>query len=229
MTPSLLPLCPSKTSPCLDSKRPLVCRQHAHMCFNMCACCRHTQGRFECIHGGVFKSTHGVFQRATPQRTHTPRPQRHNTTSHGDRDRERDRERKREKRRRKCRDKTRQEKTKEEKEIKMLLRAIFCGRGEGGDVGGWDGGREGGRVGGRERARYDDDDDDDAEVQHTSPHSTNQTDNKTSTSFDLYVCHHNSITPHSTIPQGCLFVFQKSNLCLLIPISTPALISRLSL
>ena len=50
------PVCPSKTSPCVRSTRPRVYRHHAHMCFNMCAWCRHTRGRFE---------------RATPHRTHT--------------------------------------------------------------------------------------------------------------------------------------------------------------
>ena len=49
----------SKTPPCVDSKRPRVCRQHAHMLFSMCAWCRHTRGRFESTHGGVFESTHG--------------------------------------------------------------------------------------------------------------------------------------------------------------------------
>ena len=48
-----------KTPPCVDSKRPRVCRQHAHMLFSMRAWCRYTRGRFECTHGGVFKRTHG--------------------------------------------------------------------------------------------------------------------------------------------------------------------------
>ena len=42
-----------KTPPCVHSKRPRVCRQHAHMLFNMCAWCRYTRRRFECTHGGV--------------------------------------------------------------------------------------------------------------------------------------------------------------------------------
>ena len=29
------PVCPLKTSPCVRSKRPRVCRHHEHMCFNM--------------------------------------------------------------------------------------------------------------------------------------------------------------------------------------------------
>ena len=31
---------------CVRSKRPHVCRHHAHMCFNMWAWCRYTRGRF---------------------------------------------------------------------------------------------------------------------------------------------------------------------------------------
>ena len=32
------PCVDSKTPPCVHSKRRRVCRNHAHMCFNMCAC-----------------------------------------------------------------------------------------------------------------------------------------------------------------------------------------------
>ena len=53
------PCVDSKTPPCVHSKRPRVCRHHAHMCFNMCAWCPYTRERFECTHGGVFESTHG--------------------------------------------------------------------------------------------------------------------------------------------------------------------------
>ena len=57
------PVCRLKTPPCEHSKRPRVCRQHAHMHFNMCAWCRHRQRRFESSHGNVFESTHGgVFE-----------------------------------------------------------------------------------------------------------------------------------------------------------------------
>ena len=35
-------------TPCVDSKTPP----------SMCACCRHTRGRFESTHGGVFEFTH---------------------------------------------------------------------------------------------------------------------------------------------------------------------------
>ena len=56
------PVCPSKPSPCVRSKRPRVYRHYAHMCFNMCAWYRYTRGRFECTNGGR-------FERATPHRT----------------------------------------------------------------------------------------------------------------------------------------------------------------
>ena len=110
----LLPVCPFKTSPCVRSKRPRVYRHHAHILKLMCAWCRHTRGRFECTHGGVFESTHGFFskffQRAathththtqTPHTPTTPRPQRHtpHNTTHNitRRPRERQRERQRKK------------------------------------------------------------------------------------------------------------------------------------
>ena len=41
-----------KKPPCVDSKRPRVCRHHAHMCYHMRAWCRYTRGRFESTHGG---------------------------------------------------------------------------------------------------------------------------------------------------------------------------------
>ena len=53
-------VCRFKTSPCVGSKRLRVYRQHAHMFQHMCAWCRHTRGRFECTHGGVFEATNGV-------------------------------------------------------------------------------------------------------------------------------------------------------------------------
>ena len=40
-----------KTSPCVHSKRPRVCRHHAHMLKHMCAGCRHTRRRFGRTHG----------------------------------------------------------------------------------------------------------------------------------------------------------------------------------
>ena len=48
-----------KKPPCVDSKRPRVYRHHAHMCQNMRAWCRYTQGRFESTHGGFFGRTLG--------------------------------------------------------------------------------------------------------------------------------------------------------------------------
>ena len=38
----------SKRPPCLDSKRPRVCMQHAHTYFNMCACCPYTREHHTC-------------------------------------------------------------------------------------------------------------------------------------------------------------------------------------
>ena len=74
MTP---PVYPFNTPPCVHSKRPRVYRHHAHMCFNMCAWCRHTRRRFECTHGSVL-NLHTVFS-ACHTTWHTPR---HTTTHH---------------------------------------------------------------------------------------------------------------------------------------------------
>ena len=41
-----------KKPPCVESKRPRVYQHHAHMCQNMRAWCRYTQGRFDSTHGG---------------------------------------------------------------------------------------------------------------------------------------------------------------------------------
>ena len=54
----------------MDSKRPRVYRHHTHMCFNMCAWCRHTRGRFESKHGGRFERRH-----ALPPSSNTPHTQ----------------------------------------------------------------------------------------------------------------------------------------------------------
>ena len=43
----------SKSSPCVHSQRPRVCRHHAHMLRSMYAWCRYTRGRFERTHGDV--------------------------------------------------------------------------------------------------------------------------------------------------------------------------------
>ena len=124
--------------PCVDSKRLRVYRQQVHMLKHMYAWCRHTWGRFECTHGGVFESTHWffhIFQRAaTHKHTHqthttttnntttTQRHTPHNThhaTSHGDREKEREIQRETERDRKRQREtekrETRQDKTREEK------------------------------------------------------------------------------------------------------------------
>ena len=79
------PVCPLKTPPCVDSKRPRVCRHHAHMCFNMWAWCRYTRGRFERTHGGFSNVSHHTH------RTHTTT---RDTTTTTNEDRARDRQRK---------------------------------------------------------------------------------------------------------------------------------------
>ena len=71
------PVCRLKTPPCVHSKRPRVIRQHAHMLKSMRACCRITQGRFECTHGDVLNLHTGVFSvphhtAHTQPRTTTP-------------------------------------------------------------------------------------------------------------------------------------------------------------
>ena len=52
-------VCPSKTPPCVDSKRPRVYRHHARMCYHMRAWCRYTRGRFESTHGGFWDGQTG--------------------------------------------------------------------------------------------------------------------------------------------------------------------------
>ena len=82
-------------SPCVQTKRPgvyvqnvpRVCRHHAHMLKHMCAWCRHTQGRFECTHGGVFESTHFFFtlffqRAATHTNTHNTHTNTHTHQTH---------------------------------------------------------------------------------------------------------------------------------------------------
>ena len=50
------------------------------MCFNMCACCRHTRGRFECTHGGVLNLQTVDFPACQP----TSHVTRHTTTRQHD-------------------------------------------------------------------------------------------------------------------------------------------------
>ena len=52
-----VPVCPSKTSPCVRPTRLRVHLQHAHMLKSLCARCWHTRGRFERTHG-VFSACH---------------------------------------------------------------------------------------------------------------------------------------------------------------------------
>ena len=113
--------------PCVDSKHPRVYVQNVSVstgttrtCFNTCApWCRHTRGRFECTHGGVFEATHGFFPRffsvpqVTDTHTHTPNTHHdhattHTTQHHTETERETDRNRERQ-RKRDREDETRQE------------------------------------------------------------------------------------------------------------------------
>ena len=71
--------------PCVRSKRSRVYQQHAHLLKHICAWCRHTRGRFECTHGGVFESTHGFFNvfsacRNTHQTHHDQHAHQHTPT-----------------------------------------------------------------------------------------------------------------------------------------------------
>ena len=82
MTLTFPAVCPFKTCPCVRSKRPRLCRHHAHMCFNMCAWCRYTRGRFERTYGVVLNGHTGVFPVCHTTHTthhHTHPPQHHNT------------------------------------------------------------------------------------------------------------------------------------------------------
>ena len=110
-----------------DLLPPRVYVQQSPPCVKlMCAWCRHSRGRFECTHGGVFESTHRFFHVffSVPQYTQT-RTHKHNTTTHTttrrqrqretETDREREKERRREKRERE-RDRDRQKQRETEKE-----------------------------------------------------------------------------------------------------------------
>ena len=59
----------------MHSKRPRVCRHHAHMCFNMRAWCQYTRGRLERTHGGVLNVHTEAFLNVHTETPHTP----HNT------------------------------------------------------------------------------------------------------------------------------------------------------
>ena len=123
------------SSPCVDSKKRFsVCtlktslcvyRHHAHMLKSMCACCRHTRGRFESTHGGVLSlhtgfsachTTHHTHNNNTPHNSHT-NTHKDTRTHHQHTETETEKEdRERGKTRRKTRqDKTRQDKTRQDK------------------------------------------------------------------------------------------------------------------
>ena len=134
--PSSLPVCLFKTSPCVRSKRHRVFRHHAHMCFNMCAWCRYTRGRFESTHGGFFSACQAA-PHTTPHKTHTHHTNHahQHATTHGNRDRDRqrkktgtEREEKTEEERQDKRreDKRRQDKTREER--RFIFSVVVHGR-----------------------------------------------------------------------------------------------------
>ena len=99
-------VCTFKTSPCM----PVT---HAHMFQHVCACCRHTRGRFECTDGKRVESTHGVFSvphHTTHTHSNTRRQRQRKKTEKEDKEKEK------EKRRR------RQEKRKEEMKKKKIMK-----------------------------------------------------------------------------------------------------------
>ena len=109
---------------CVDSKRLRVYIQNvpAHMLKSMCSCCRHTRRRFECTHGGVFESTHGVFQRATQHKHNNephqqPPPQQHTETETEEREKDKTREKRRQDERdEKMKDKTGEDESEDERQ-----------------------------------------------------------------------------------------------------------------
>ena len=97
----------------------------AHMLKSMCACCRHTRGRFESTHGKRFESTHGVL--SVPHHTAHTTPHhttQHHTNTHDDThttNTRRQRQRKKtEKEDRERKEKRRDEKRREEEMKKMM-------------------------------------------------------------------------------------------------------------
>ena len=83
--PAPPPVCRLKKKPCVDSKRLRVYRHHAHMCYHMCAWCRHTRRRFECTHGGV-SNPHTFFHVffSVPPHTQTHTNTHHDQQQHHD-------------------------------------------------------------------------------------------------------------------------------------------------
>ena len=94
-----LSVCRFKTAPCVHSKRPRICRHHAHMLKHVCAWCRYTRGRgrFERTHGdvlsghtGFFSVSHTTHHTTTQDTTYhnttpTTRPQHHTEKEHRER------------------------------------------------------------------------------------------------------------------------------------------------
>ena len=81
-TPSLppsLPVCPSRTSPCVRSKCSRACGHRAHMLKHMCAWSPFSWGRFERTHGDVLDGRTGFFSVSHTTPHHKTQ---HNTTQH---------------------------------------------------------------------------------------------------------------------------------------------------
>ena len=111
----------SKT-PCVESKRPRVCRHHAHMLKHMFVWCGYTQGRFGRIHGDVlnlqteaFLNVHTVLPKDTQTHTHTHQTQHQSNITRRQTERER-RQRKREKTKEERGNKTKEEREKRRRE-----------------------------------------------------------------------------------------------------------------
>ena len=118
MTLTLSAVCPFKTCPCVRSKRPRLCRHHAHMCFNMCAWCRYTRRRFERTHGDVLSGHTGVFPvchttHTRHHHTHHNNTEQHTTTRSRQTDRDRENKRRQDEGREKARDERRQDERQE--------------------------------------------------------------------------------------------------------------------
>ena len=77
--PFKIPVCPSKTSPCVRSKRPRVYQHHAHMLKSICAWFRHTRGHFECTHSDVLDRHTGFFS-VSHHTAHTQHKTQHTET-----------------------------------------------------------------------------------------------------------------------------------------------------
>ena len=109
--------------PCTPNVRPKrlrVCWHPAHMCFNMCAWCRHTRGRFEYTHGDVLIVSHHTTPHTQHNTTHEDRERRHRQREERGKERRERRQRQREdKTKRGRRDKTRRREKRQEMKEKM--------------------------------------------------------------------------------------------------------------